>query len=74
MVQFASYLRRVLCKTRLIFPRINGPIVHPQMEISGDTLDLVCEEDNARTSVINQALSSDEGDSLKEEVKGRENG
>ena len=28
MVQFASYLRRVLCKTRLIFPRINGPIEH----------------------------------------------
>ena len=27
MVQFASYLRHVLCKTRLIFPRINGPIV-----------------------------------------------
>ena len=26
MVQFASYLRRVLCKTRLSFPRINGPI------------------------------------------------
>ena len=25
MVQFASYLRHVLCKTRLIFPRINGP-------------------------------------------------
>ena len=25
MVQFASYLRRVLCKTRLIFPGINGP-------------------------------------------------
>ena len=25
MVQFASYLRRVLCKRRLIFPRINGP-------------------------------------------------
>ena len=25
MVQFASYLRNVLCKTRLIFPRINGP-------------------------------------------------
>ena len=23
----ASYLRRVLCKTRLIFSRINGPIV-----------------------------------------------
>ena len=26
--KFASYLRRVLCKTRLIFPRIKGPIVH----------------------------------------------
>ena len=25
--KFASYLRRVLCKTRLIFPRINGPNV-----------------------------------------------
>ena len=25
MVQFASYLRRILCKTRLIFPSINGP-------------------------------------------------
>ena len=25
--KFVSYLRRVLCKTRLIFPRINGPIV-----------------------------------------------
>ena len=24
--KFASYLRRVLCKTRPIFPRINGPI------------------------------------------------
>ena len=27
MVQFASYLGRVLCKTRLIFPRLNGPNV-----------------------------------------------
>ena len=26
--KFASYLRRVLCKTRLIFPLINGPTVH----------------------------------------------
>ena len=25
--KFASYLKRVLCKTRLIFPRINGPNV-----------------------------------------------
>ena len=32
MVQFASHLRRVLCKTRLIFPRISGPIVtHPSL-------------------------------------------
>ena len=23
--KFSSYLRRVLCKTSLIFPRINGP-------------------------------------------------
>ena len=28
MVQFAPYLRRVLCKTRLIFLHINGPIVN----------------------------------------------
>ena len=27
MVQFASYVRRVLHKTRLIFSRINGPII-----------------------------------------------
>ena len=27
MGKFASYLGRVLCKTRLIFPRINGPNV-----------------------------------------------
>ena len=33
MVQFASYSRRVLCKTRLIFPRINGP----NMVLSGNT-------------------------------------
>ena len=32
MVQFASYLRRVLCKTRLIFPRINGPTVCNSIE------------------------------------------
>ena len=25
--KFASYLRHVLCKTRVIFPRINGPNV-----------------------------------------------
>ena len=25
--KFVSYLRHILCKTRLIFPRINGPSV-----------------------------------------------
>ena len=33
--KFASYLRRVLCKTRLIFPRINGPIVLHQWPNGG---------------------------------------
>ena len=33
MVQFASYLRRVLGKTRLIFPRINDPNV-PELQSS----------------------------------------
>ena len=31
--KFASYLRRVLCKTRLIFPRINGPNMHFQVVV-----------------------------------------
>ena len=30
--KFTSYLRRVLCKTRLSFPRINGPIVTKTIE------------------------------------------
>ena len=30
MVQLASYSRRVLCKTHLIFPRINGPNIDLQ--------------------------------------------
>ena len=33
--KFASYLRRVLCKTRLIFPRINGPIVFQALRERG---------------------------------------
>ena len=33
MVQFACYLGRVLCKTRLIFPRINGPILDFLLEL-----------------------------------------
>ena len=31
MLLFVSYLRHVLCKTRLIFPRINGPNVFMTM-------------------------------------------
>ena len=34
MVQFASYLRRVLAKTRLTFSRINGPIEEISKKIS----------------------------------------
>ena len=41
MVQFASYVRRVLHKTRLIFSRINGPIdfVRFQVVLSYNFLD-----------------------------------
>ena len=35
--KFASYLRPVLCKTRLIFPRVNGPIVFTQI-VNGNVL------------------------------------
>ena len=35
--KFASYLRRVLCKTRLIFPRINGPIVSLPIRMKGNS-------------------------------------
>ena len=37
MVQFASYLRRVLCKTRLIFARINGPIVTAEPKVEDNS-------------------------------------
>ena len=40
MVQFASYLRRVLCKTRLIFPRINGPIIY-ELFYARDTVRII---------------------------------
>ena len=43
MVQFASYLRRVLCKTRLTFPRINGPIVATLNLRSGSIFVSLCE-------------------------------
>ena len=38
--KFASYLRRVLCKTRLISPRINGPNVY--FEIAWPILAVYC--------------------------------
>ena len=40
MVQLASFLRRVLCMTRLIFPHINGPSVSSYLkrEISAGSL------------------------------------
>ena len=31
--KFASYLRRVLCKTHLIFPHINGPNVLIELKL-----------------------------------------
>ena len=34
--KFASYLRRVLCKTRLIFPRINGPNIWFDLSVYGN--------------------------------------
>ena len=38
--KFTSYLRRVLCKTRLIFPRINGPnVCYLDMSAFQDRLD-----------------------------------
>ena len=36
--KFASYLRRVLCKTRLIFPRINGPNVFSESNLSSGSI------------------------------------
>ena len=40
MVQFASYLRHVLCKMHLIFPHINDPIVTAKIaELSRDFWD-----------------------------------
>ena len=47
--KFASYLRRVLSKTRLIFPRINGPTVQ------------TCREENAILLVWSPAEKSCRG-------------
>ena len=42
--KFASYLRRVLCKTRLIFPRINGPIVTTKINMSPNVVIVTIEK------------------------------
>ena len=42
--KFASYLRRVLCKMRLIFPRINGPNVNIRNATFGDFLCVITAE------------------------------
>ena len=36
--KFLSYLRRVLCKTRLIFLRINGPNVFSESNLSSGSI------------------------------------
>ena len=34
MAQFAAYISRGLCNPRLIFPRINGPIMWPLFDVT----------------------------------------
>ena len=53
--KFATYLRGVLCKTRLIFPRINGPNVFEVIELCrtrADTLKPMLD----RTLVLRRTL------------------
>ena len=40
--EFASYLRRVFCKTRLIFLRINGPNIQIKRNIG---LEAICSDE-----------------------------
>ena len=48
MVQFASYLRCVLRKTRLIFPRTNGPIVFFELGLNDSGVGFkVCSQDES---------------------------
>ena len=61
--KFASYLRRVLCKTRLIFPRINGPNVdHDINKIFQDRLydilKVILETFNLPVKVTSRAAKS----------------
>ena len=52
--KFTSYLRRVLCKTRLIFPRINGPndyLVYNDLHASLQSTHKSCH--SAETALMN---------------------
>ena len=51
MVQFASYLTRVLCKAHLIFPRINGLIECLQ---TNEKEDHNATDDNRKSCTINR--------------------
>ena len=66
MVQFASYLRRVLFKTRLIFPRINGPNVDGDYNGDDDCTDnnrrVLCHIDGGANNVVFVVVSDDDDD------------
>ena len=51
--KFASYLRPVLCRMRLIFPRINGPIVVQEFALKEMFLRLIW-HDSGSVKVIVQ--------------------
>ena len=51
--KFASYLRRVLCKTRLIFSRITGPIVQ-QRALDSETRTTTCTRFSQYCSRVSQ--------------------
>ena len=70
--KFASYLRRVLCKTRLIFPRINGPNVSYYAKLVKDAFPRVSSKEDANhvssganSSLTRVELSSSQDEGLK---------
>ena len=65
--KFASYLRCVLCETRLIFPRINGPNVASIQNNVATMLQrcLVLKIVVANRTRVTPPLRSDEGDNNK---------
>ena len=68
MVQLASYLRRVLCKTRLIFPRINGPIVTTEINMSPNVV-IVTVEKLAR--LVQLQLSRQQHNKIAKKITGK---